>query len=190
MMGLGGALFEAIDFADGQIRNASLSQYRVPRLPDLPQVEVVLLDRPDQPSAGGGETPIVAVAPAIANAIFSACGTRLRSMPLAPSGKVPRTTAVFIHRADGRRSGFRDIPSGLARVLDGPTTPQTAPRRGWSDSRGVTGRARGVRGWARASAADRVERHGRVGRQLKRGGGDVLAQVRHRRRAGDQQDVR
>jgi CO/xanthine dehydrogenase Mo-binding subunit len=89
MMGLGGALFEAIDFADGQIRNASLSQYRVPRLPDLPQVEVVLLDRPDQPSAGGGETPIVAVAPAIANAIFSACGTRLRAMPLAPGGKVP-----------------------------------------------------------------------------------------------------
>ena len=66
MMGLGGALFEAIDFADGQIRNASLSQYRVPRLPDLPEVEVVLIDQPDQPSAGGGETPIIAVAPAIA----------------------------------------------------------------------------------------------------------------------------
>jgi nicotinate dehydrogenase subunit B len=89
MMGLGGALFEAIDFADGQIRNASLSQYRVPRLSDLPEVEVVLLDRPDQPSAGGGETPIVAVAPAIANAIFNACGVRLRSMPLAPRGEVP-----------------------------------------------------------------------------------------------------
>jgi CO/xanthine dehydrogenase Mo-binding subunit/aerobic-type carbon monoxide dehydrogenase small subunit (CoxS/CutS family) len=88
VMGLGGALFEAIDFADGQIRNASLSQYRVPRLPDLPEVEVVLIDRPDQPSAGGGETPIVAVAPAIANAIFSACGIRLRSMPLAPRGVV------------------------------------------------------------------------------------------------------
>jgi CO/xanthine dehydrogenase Mo-binding subunit/aerobic-type carbon monoxide dehydrogenase small subunit (CoxS/CutS family) len=89
MMGLGGALFEAIDFADGQIRNASLTQYRVPRLPDLPEVDVVLVDRPDQPSAGGGETPIVAVAPAIANAIFRACGTRLRTMPLAPRGVVP-----------------------------------------------------------------------------------------------------
>jgi len=89
MMGLGGALFEAIDFADGQIRNASLVTYRVPRLPDLPRVEVVLLDRPDQPPAGGGETPIIAVAPAIANAIFSACGVRLRAMPLAPRGVVP-----------------------------------------------------------------------------------------------------
>jgi nicotinate dehydrogenase subunit B len=88
MMGLGGALFEAIDFADGQIRNASLSAYRVPRLPDLPQIDVVLIDRPDQPSAGGGETPIVAVAPAIGNAIFRACGIRLRAMPLAPGGRV------------------------------------------------------------------------------------------------------
>ena len=88
MMGLGGALFEAIDFAGGRILNASLASYRVPRLPDLPEIEVVLLDRPDQPSAGGGETPIVAVAPAIANAIFDACGVRLRSMPLAPDGKV------------------------------------------------------------------------------------------------------
>jgi nicotinate dehydrogenase subunit B len=88
MMGLGGALFEAIDFADGRILNASLSEYRVPRLADLPELEVMLLDRPDQPSAGGGEAPVVAVAPAIANAIFHASGVRLRSMPLVPSGKV------------------------------------------------------------------------------------------------------
>jgi nicotinate dehydrogenase subunit B len=84
MMGLGGAMFEAIDFAGGRILNASMSGYRVPRLADLPECEVVLIDRPDQPSAGAGEAPIVAVAPAIANAIFHACGVRLRSMPLAP----------------------------------------------------------------------------------------------------------
>ncbi|MGH3409552.1 MAG: xanthine dehydrogenase family protein molybdopterin-binding subunit, partial [Streptosporangiaceae bacterium] len=88
MMGLGGALFEAIDFRGGRILNASLEGYRVPRLADLPQVEVVLLDQPDEPSAGGGETPMIAVAPAIGNAIFRACGVRLRSMPLAPRGVV------------------------------------------------------------------------------------------------------
>jgi nicotinate dehydrogenase subunit B len=88
MMGLGGALFEEIDFAGGRIRNASLASYRVPRLLDLPAVEVTLLDRPDQPSAGGGETPIVAVAPAIANAIADACGVRLRTLPLARDGKI------------------------------------------------------------------------------------------------------
>jgi isoquinoline 1-oxidoreductase len=88
MMALGGALFEAIDFEGGRILNASLERYRVPRLTDLPEVEVVLLDRPDQPSAGGGETPMIAVAPAIGNAVFRACGVRLRSMPLTPRGVV------------------------------------------------------------------------------------------------------
>jgi len=90
MMALGGALFEAIDFRGGRILNASLETYRVPRLADLPEVEVVLLDRPDEPSAGGGETPMIAVAPAIGNAIFRACGVRLRAMPLAPDGVVRR----------------------------------------------------------------------------------------------------
>jgi nicotinate dehydrogenase subunit B len=87
-MGLGGALFEAIDFADGRLLNASLSAYRVPRVSDVPEVEAILIDRPDQPPAGGGETPIVGVAPAIANAIADACGVRLRSLPLAPDGRV------------------------------------------------------------------------------------------------------
>jgi isoquinoline 1-oxidoreductase len=89
MMGLGGALFEAIDFRGGQILNPALSAYRVPRLADLPDLRVVLLDRPDLPPAGGGETPIIAVAPAIGNAIYRACGVRLRAMPMAPAGRVP-----------------------------------------------------------------------------------------------------
>ena len=90
VMGLGPALFEQIDFAGGRILNGSMAEYRVPRLADVPaDLKVVLLDRPDQPSAGGGEAPIIAVAPAIGNAIFRACGTRLRSMPLAPFGRVP-----------------------------------------------------------------------------------------------------
>lgn len=93
IMGLGGGLFEAIDFDDGRILNASLAQYRVPRLADIPQVDVVLLDRPGEPSAGGGETPMVAVAPAIANAIYDAQQIRVRSMPMAPDGRV-RTDQV------------------------------------------------------------------------------------------------
>jgi isoquinoline 1-oxidoreductase len=88
IMGLGGALFEAIHFADGQVLNGRLSQYRVPRFTDVPPIEVVLIDRRDQPSAGGGETPMIAVAPAIANAIFAATGKRVRDLPLAPDGRV------------------------------------------------------------------------------------------------------
>jgi isoquinoline 1-oxidoreductase len=86
VMGLGGALFEAICFTDGKIDNAGFSSYRVPRFSDVPELETVLLDRKDLPSAGAGETPIVAVAPAIGNAIFHATGTRVRSMPMVPHG--------------------------------------------------------------------------------------------------------
>jgi nicotinate dehydrogenase subunit B len=90
VMGLGGALFEQVDFAGGRILNASMSAYRVPRLPDVPPVEAILVDRPDLPPAGGGETPLIAVAPAVANAIRGATGIRLRSLPLAPRGRAGR----------------------------------------------------------------------------------------------------
>jgi isoquinoline 1-oxidoreductase len=86
LMGLGGALFEQIRFDNGKILNPRLSAYRVPHFTDLPQLETVLIDRKDRPSAGAGETPIVAVAPAIGNAICAATGVRLRSMPMAPEG--------------------------------------------------------------------------------------------------------
>jgi isoquinoline 1-oxidoreductase len=86
MMGLGGALFEAIHFAKGKILNPRLSSYRVPRFGDLPVLETVLLDRKDLPSVGAGETPIVALAPAVGNAIFQATGVRLRSLPMLPNG--------------------------------------------------------------------------------------------------------
>jgi isoquinoline 1-oxidoreductase len=83
---LGGALFESIEFANGKILNPRFSSYRVPRFADDPLIEVVLLDRRDLPSAGAGETPIVTLAPAVANAIFNVTGVRLRSLPLAPKG--------------------------------------------------------------------------------------------------------
>ena len=69
VQGLGGALFEAIEFKDGVIVNGTMEQYRVPRFKDTPPMEVLLLDRKDLPSAGAGETPIVCVAPAIGSAV-------------------------------------------------------------------------------------------------------------------------
>ena len=86
IQGLGGALFEAVDFEDGRILNPRFSRYRVPRFSDAPALETVLVDRPDLASAGAGECPIVALAPALSNAIFDAAGTRLRSLPLIPEG--------------------------------------------------------------------------------------------------------
>jgi nicotinate dehydrogenase subunit B len=86
VQGIGGALFEAIEFENGKILNGRLSQYRVPRFSDLPALETVLLDRKDIPSVGAGECPMIGLAPAIANAIFDATGTRLRALPLVPNG--------------------------------------------------------------------------------------------------------
>ena len=86
IQGLGGALFEAIEFENGRITNPRFSRYRVPRFRDIPEIEAVLLDRKDIAPAGAGETPIMAVAPAIGNAIFNATGQRLNNLPLVPNG--------------------------------------------------------------------------------------------------------
>ena len=82
IMGLGGALFEQIHFENGRVTNGAMKGYRVPRFRDMPEIEVILIDRPNEPSVGAGETPIIAIAPAIANAIFNLTGERRRSLPL------------------------------------------------------------------------------------------------------------
>jgi len=87
IMGLGGAVFEAIEFDKGKILNPRFSSYRVPRFSDVPVIETVLLDRKDLTSVGAGETPILGVAPAIGSAIFDATGNRLRSLPLLSRGQ-------------------------------------------------------------------------------------------------------
>lgn len=92
MMGIGGALFEDVHFAEGRVLNPHFAQYRVPRFRDLPKIEVELIDRKDVPPFGAGETPIVGIAPAIGNAIFSATGVRLRSMPMVPNGLPERAS--------------------------------------------------------------------------------------------------
>ena len=110
VMALGGALFESIHVHEGRVENPRLSQYRVPRFSDLPEIDAVLVDRPDLPSAGGGEAPMIAVAPAIANALYDATGVRLRSLPLVPSGRLPerrREDEGRPGRPRGRRSGRR-----------------------------------------------------------------------------------
>lgn len=86
IQGLGGALFEAVEFENGRITNPHFAAYRVPRFRDVPEIEAVLLDRKDIPSAGAGETPIMAIAPAVGNALFDATGIRLNNLPMVPNG--------------------------------------------------------------------------------------------------------
>jgi isoquinoline 1-oxidoreductase len=87
LMGLGAALREELKFAEGIVTNPRFSQYRVPRFRDVPRMDIVLLDRKDTAPTGAGETPIIAVAPAMANALFHATGNRFRGLPLRPASR-------------------------------------------------------------------------------------------------------
>jgi isoquinoline 1-oxidoreductase len=67
------------DWTSQQTRR--LSEYRVPRLNDIPEIEVDLIDRRDIPAAGARESAITLTAAAIANAVFAATGQRFTSLP-------------------------------------------------------------------------------------------------------------
>ena len=82
VQGLGGALFEEIVYKEGRNETGLFSLYRVPRYSDVPTMETVLLDRADLEPAGAGETPIMAIAPAINGALAQAAGKTCSSMPM------------------------------------------------------------------------------------------------------------
>ncbi len=86
VQGLGYALTEGFTFQDGYPQKTSLKQYTIPRATQVPEIEVFLLptEQPEGPYGAKGlaEPPIVATAPAIANAVFQACGQRLTRLPL------------------------------------------------------------------------------------------------------------
>src|SRR5262249_32690997 len=88
IMQLGFSMFERMDFEAGQVTNASLADYKIPGLHDLPIIENEAVDShlPSGPfgAKGVGETATFAVSPAIANAIDDAVGVRLMSLPLTP----------------------------------------------------------------------------------------------------------
>jgi CO/xanthine dehydrogenase Mo-binding subunit len=89
MQGLGHTLFESMQYADGQLLNPNLVDYRVPLFTDLPeQFHTILIENEDGPGPFGakglGEGGIVAAAPAVANAIYQATGLRMTALPITP----------------------------------------------------------------------------------------------------------
>lgn len=84
IQGIGGALFEQLEFDKTRILTDRLSKYRVPRFADVPEIEVILVDRRDIASSGAGESPITVSAPSIGSAIFAATGKRFRQLPMLP----------------------------------------------------------------------------------------------------------
>ena len=84
MMGLGYALTEEVRFTGGKVHSENFDFYELPRFSWVPQIETVILEKPDQPSQGGGEPAIICMGGVIANAIFDATGARLYQLPMNP----------------------------------------------------------------------------------------------------------
>jgi isoquinoline 1-oxidoreductase len=82
IMGMGTALYEAIEFRGGSVLNPGFARYRVPRINNAPAIEVMLVGDPEVPSTGAGEPGIVPIAAAISNAVFDRTGERLRELPI------------------------------------------------------------------------------------------------------------
>jgi nicotinate dehydrogenase subunit B len=68
-----------------QSQNNPTPQYTILRFSEVPQIESILIDRPEEPAWGAGEPTIVPVPAAIANAVFAATGARVRELPMTPA---------------------------------------------------------------------------------------------------------
>lgn len=84
-MGLGYALGEEVHFKNGAPLDTNFDTYPLPRFSWLPKIETVLVSNPDLLPQGGGEPAIVQMGGVLANAVFDACGARLRRLPMTPA---------------------------------------------------------------------------------------------------------
>ena len=78
------ALKEEVQFDEMRITSVDWQTYPILTFSEVPEVEIVLIDRPDQPAVGAGEPSTVTTAAAVANAVFDATGVRLRQIPFTP----------------------------------------------------------------------------------------------------------
>jgi nicotinate dehydrogenase subunit B len=85
IQGISRTLREEVTWNDRQVTSVDWRTYKPLYLSDeMPVIETVLINRPDMPAAGAGETAVTVVAGAIGNAIFDATGVRLRQVPFTP----------------------------------------------------------------------------------------------------------
>jgi len=78
------ALKEEVKFDETRIKSVDWDSYPILKFSEVPKIEIVLINRPDQPALGAGEPSTVTTAAAVANAIFDATGVRLRQIPFTP----------------------------------------------------------------------------------------------------------
>ncbi len=79
------ALKEEVQFDEYRIKSVDWDTYPILKFSEVPEVEVVLINRPDEPALGAGEPSTCTTAAAVANAIFDATGIRLRQIPFTPA---------------------------------------------------------------------------------------------------------
>ena len=83
LWGLSLALHEGTAIKDGQVADTNLNSYTPLRMADIPELDISFVENTEAPT-GLGEPGLIAVAPAIGNAIFNAVGARLRDLPITP----------------------------------------------------------------------------------------------------------
>jgi isoquinoline 1-oxidoreductase beta subunit len=84
VMGAGSALMEEITVRDGRVVTGSFEEYLLFTMADAPDIETIILNRPDAKPLGCGEAPTGPIAPAIGNAFCALTGVRLRQLPMTP----------------------------------------------------------------------------------------------------------
>jgi isoquinoline 1-oxidoreductase beta subunit len=83
VFGLSAAIYGAITLKNGRVEQGNFNDYQLVRMQSMPEVEVFIIES-DEPPGGVGEPGVPPIAPAVANALFAACGARVRSLPLTP----------------------------------------------------------------------------------------------------------
>ena len=78
-------MHEEVKFDKSRVTSIDWVSYPILRFPEMPPVEVALIDRPNLPPLGAGEASTAPVAAALGNAIFDATGVRLRAVPFTPA---------------------------------------------------------------------------------------------------------
>jgi nicotinate dehydrogenase subunit B len=78
-------LLEELQFDRTHITSTDWASYPILRFPDVPHIQVSLINRPEMPLWGAGEMAPTVVPSAISNAVFDATGVRLRSVPFLPA---------------------------------------------------------------------------------------------------------
>jgi nicotinate dehydrogenase subunit B len=84
VQGVSRALFEEVTFDSNGVTSLDWGSYPILRFPDMPELDIVLINRPEMAPLGAGEQATIPIAAAIGNAIFDATGVRLREVPFTP----------------------------------------------------------------------------------------------------------